>query len=162
MQNIKNILFLDLTPRQKSQLLGTLKAYFKKFCTLSKTEIIDKFFEDEKYYIKIENPHFEFMKDFFEDEKFYKDVEKYLDFLLYEKQQKELMQPYIDKQKELLKEQKKRAQEYKMSKQKPTKKQLFYYDKITKAHNIQKKDTTNATKLDLRNWIMEILDEFDI
>ena len=162
MQNIKNLLFLSLTPRQKSQLLGTLKAYYKKFSSLSKIEIIDKFYEDEKYYIEIGNPHFEFMKDYFEDDKFYRDIEKYFDFLSYEEQQKELMQPYLDKQKELAKLQRKKAQEYKMSKQKPTKKPLFYYDKITKAHNIEKKDTTEATKLDLRNWIMEILNEFDI
>ena len=162
MQNIKNLIFLNLTQRQKSQLLGTLKSYYKKFENLSKTEIIDKFFEDEKYYLDIENPHFEFMKDFFEDEKFYRDIEKYFDFLEYEKQQKELLKPYLDKQKELMKIQRKKAQEYKMSKLKPTKKQLFYYEKITKAHNIEPKDTTNASRLDIRNWIMEILDEYDI
>lgn len=162
MQNIKNILFTALSQRQKSQLLGTLKAYYKKFSSLSKTEIIDKFFEDEKYYIDINNPHFEFMKDYFDDEKFYRDIEKYIDFLIYESQQKKLMEPYLEKQKELMKIQRKKAQDYKMSKLKPTKKQLFYYEKITKAHNKQMRDTTNASRLDLRNWIMEILDEFDI
>ncbi len=162
MQNIKNILFTALSQRQKSQLLGTLKAYYKKFSSLSKTEIIDKFFEDEKYYIDINNPHFEFMKDYFDDEKFYRDIEKYIDFLIYESQQKKLMEPYLQKQKELMKIQRKKAQDYKMSKLKPTKKQLFYYEKITKAHNKQMRDTTNASRLDLRNWIMEILDEFDI
>ena len=65
----------------------------------------------------------------------------------------------MDKQKEMLKIQRKKAQEYKMSKLKPTKKQLFYYDKITKAHGVQKKDTTNATRLDLKNWIIEIIEK---
>ena len=46
-----------------------------------------------------------------------------------------------------------------MSKLKPTKKQLFYYEKIAKAHNVPLKDTSNASRLELRNWIMEILDE---
>ena len=45
-----------------------------------------------------------------------------------------------------------------MSKLKPTAKQLKYYEKITKAHKIEKKDVENASRLDLRNWIMEILD----
>ncbi len=162
MQNIKNLLFSNLTPRQKSQLLGTLKSYYKKFPNLSKTDIIDKFFEDEKYYLEIDNPHFEFMKDFFEDENFLKDIKKYFDFLDYENEQKKLMQPYLDKQKELMKIQRKKAQEYKMSKLKPTKKQLYYYEKITKAHNIEKKDTTEASRLDVRNWIMEIINEYDI
>lgn len=159
MQNIKNALFLNLTPRQKSQLLGTIKAYFKNFPTLSNLELIDKFFEDEKYYLDINQPHFEFMKDYFEDDLFFRDLKKYLDFLSYEKKQLELMKPYLDKQKEIAKQQRKKAQEYKMSKLKPTKKQLLYYDKITKAHNIKKKDVKEASRLDLRNWIMEILEK---
>ena len=48
-----------------------------------------------------------------------------------------------------------------MSKLKPTQKQLMYYDKITSNHNIKKKDTTNASRLDLRNWIMEIINEYN-
>lgn len=159
MQNIKNILFLYLTPRQKSQLLGTLKAYHKKFKNLSNSDITDKFIEDEKYYIDIENPHFEFLKDYFEDDLFLKELKKYLDFLSFQDEQMEKMEPYIQKQKELLKIQRKKAQEFKMSKLPPTKKQLFYYDKITKSHNIEKKDTTNASRLDLKNWIMEIIEE---
>ena len=159
MQDIKNSLFLYLTPRQKSQLLGTLKSYHKKFNSLNVDELIDKFLEDEKYYIQIENPHFEFLTDYFEDEKFYIELKKFFDFCAYEKRQKDLMKPYLDKQKELAKAMRKKAQEYKMSKLKPTKKQLLYYDKITKAHNLEKKDTENASRLDLRNWIMEIIEK---
>ena len=159
MQNIKNSLFLYLTPRQKSQLLGTLKAYFKKFPKLSSEETAFKFLEDEKYYLDINNPHFEFVGDYLDDDNFLKDLKKFFDFLQYENKQKELMKPYMDKQKELAKIQRKKAQEFKMSKLKPTKKQLFYYDKITKAHHVEKKDVSNASRLDVRNWIMELLEE---
>ncbi len=161
MQNIKNCIFLYLTKRQKSQLLGTLKAYFKKYPERNIDEIIDKFLEDERYFIEIGNPHFEFVNDYFENEEFYKDLKKFFEFCMWEKHQQELMEPYINKQKEIAKIQRKKAQEYKMSKLKPTKKQLFYYDKITKSHNIEKKDTTNASRLDLRNWIMEIIEKYD-
>ena len=161
MQNIKNSLFLYLTLRQKSQLLGTLKSYSKKFSELNSEELAYKFLEDEKYYIDIKNPHFEFVGEYFEDDNFLKDLKKFFDFCTYEKRQKELMEPYLDKQKELAKQMRKRAQEFKMSKLKPTKKQLMYYDKITKTHNVEKKDTENASRLDLRNWIMEIIDSDD-
>lgn len=77
----------------------------------------------------------------------------------FELEQKEKLKPIIEKQKQFQKEQRKRAQDFKMSKLKPTKKQLFYYEKVAKAHNIQMKDTLNATRLDLRNWIMEIIDK---
>ena len=161
MQNIKNSLFLYLTPRQKSQLLGTLKSYSKKFVDFTSEDLTYKFLEDEKYYIDIENPHFEFVKEYFEDDAFLKDLKKFFDYCAYERRQKELMEPYLDKQKEIAKQMRKRAQEFKMSKLKPTKKQLMYYDKITKAHNVEKKDVENASRLDLRNWIMEILDQND-
>lgn len=160
MQNIKSSLFLYLTSRQKSQLLGTLKSYSKKF-ELNSEELAYKFLEDEKYYLDIENPHFEFVKDYLEDDLFFKELKKFFDFCAFEKRQKELMEPYLDKQKQIAKEMRKRAQEFKMSKLKPTKKQLLYYEKITKAHNVTKKDTENASRLDLRNWIMEILDSED-
>ena len=160
MQNIKSSLFLYLTPRQKSQLLGTLKSYSKKF-DLNSEELAYKFLEDEKYYLNIENPHFEFLKNYLEDDLFFKELKRFFDFCAYEKHQKELMEPYLDRQKQIAKEIRKRASEFKMSKLKPTKKQLLYYEKITRAHNVPKKDTENASRLDLRNWIMEILDSED-
>ena len=160
MQNAKNSLFLYLTPRQKSQLLGTLKSYAKKF-DLGSEDLAYKFLEDEKYYLDINNPHFEFVGDYLEDDIFLKDLKKFFDYCQWEKRQKELMEPYLDKQKELAKIARKKAQEFKMSKLKPTKKQLAYYEKITKAHGVEKKDTENASRLDLRNWIMEIIEGED-
>ena len=161
MQNIKASVFLYLTSRQKSQLLGTLKSYFKKFPDFSIDELSSKFLEDEKYYLDIKNPHFEFVADFLNSDEFYKDLKNFFKFCEYEKIQKEKMEPYILHQKELAKEARKKANDYKMSKLKPTKKQLNYYDRITKAHNVVKKDTQNASRLDLRNWIMEIINEYN-
>ena len=46
-----------------------------------------------------------------------------------------------------------------MSKLPPTKKQLFYYEKISKAHGVKMKSTEGATRLDLKNWIMEIIEQ---
>lgn len=159
MQNIKNCVFLYLTPRQKSQLLGTLKSYYKKFLNLSKDELIAKFLDDEKYYIEIENPHFEFVSEYFNDDRFYSDLEKYFSYLEYEKKAREKLEPYLEKQKELAKIQRKKAAEFKMSKLKPTKKQLAYYEKLVCAHKVEKKEVKDASRLDLRNWIMEILDK---
>ena len=161
MQNIKSSLFPDLTARQKSQLLGTLKSYFKKFDSLSFDDLCSKFLEDEKYYLDISQPHFEFMKDYLENDNFYRDLKKFFEFCEWEKKQKEKMKPLLDKQKELMKQIRQKASDYKMSKLKPTKKQLWYYDKITKAHGVEKKDTDGASRLDLKNWIVEIIDEYN-
>ena len=32
---------------------------------INNNEVIDKFLEDEKYYLDIGNPHFEFVEDYF-------------------------------------------------------------------------------------------------
>ena len=78
MQNIKSCVFLYLTPRQKSQLLGTLKSYFKKFPSLNKTEIIDKFLEDEKYYLQLNASRFPFLSGVIDDETFLNDSVLYI------------------------------------------------------------------------------------
>lgn len=158
MFNVKNNIFLNFTRIQKNNLLSFLKSFVKKHKELSKADIIDKFIEDENYYFEINNPHFEFLENCLSDEDFLKDLGVFIDSVFYELKQKEAMRPVMEKQKQILKEQRKRANDYKMSKLKPTKKQLFYYEKIAKAHGIEMKNTENASRLDLRNWIMEIIE----
>ena len=46
-----------------------------------------------------------------------------------------------------------------MSKELPTKKQLYYYEKLCKQYRIIQKDTSEMSRLDLKNIIGEILDE---
>lgn len=139
-------------------LISFLKSFVKKNQNLSQGEIIDKFIEDETYYYEINNPHFEFCIPHFSEEDFLRDLKIFIDAVFYELKQKELMKPLLEKQKQFQKEQRKRAGDFKMSKLKPTKKQLLYYEKITKAHGLEMKDTKEATRLDLRNWIMEIIE----
>ena len=47
-----------------------------------------------------------------------------------------------------------------MSKEAPTKKQLYYYDKLCKRYSLEKKDVEELSKLDLRNEIDRILNEY--
>ena len=62
-------------------------------------------------------------------------------------------------QKEFDKKKRKFLQEVKMSKEAPTKKQLYYYDRLCKKYSIEKKNTDELSKLDLRNEIESILNE---
>ena len=45
-----------------------------------------------------------------------------------------------------------------MSKEQPTKKQLYYYDRLCKKYNIEKKELTS--KLEARDEIERILNEY--
>lgn len=158
MFNLKNQIFLNFTPRQKSMLFGFLKEFVKKHKTLAALDIIDKFIENESYYLEINNPHFEFLADYLSDDEFLRDLKTFIEAVFYELEQKEKMRPLIEAQKQFQKEQRKRANDFKMSKLPPTKKQLKYYEKVAKAHNVTMKNIENATRLDLRNWIMEIIE----
>ena len=71
-----------------------------------------------------------------ETKKYLYECRKYYDY-------KKSQQPIIEAQKEF--EKKKRAflREVKMSKESPTKKQLYYYDKLCKKYNLEKKELTS-------------------
>ena len=68
-------------------------------------------------------------------------------------------QPFIQAQKEFEKKKRNFLKEVKMSKEAPTKKQLYYYDRLCKKYNIEKKELTS--KLEARDEIDKILNEND-
>lgn len=159
--NIKKSLFVYLTQRQKSQLFGTLSAYVQKFPELCAQDLLYKFLDDEKYYLDMGNPHFEFVGDYFNNDKFLKDIEKYFNHLKKEQAQKEKMRPYIDKQKAYAKQMRQKAKEYRLSKLPPTKKQIKYYLRLVRVYDLELKDVNNASRLDLMNWIDDILSKYE-
>ena len=157
MYEIKKQIYLDLTKTQKSALCNFLRALVKKSPELSVDEILHKFIEDEEYYLEINSSRFEFLADLLEDETFLNDTQKYLKECRKYYDYKKSQEPIIQAQKEF--EKKKRAflREVKMSKELPTKKQLYYYDKLCKKYGLEKKELTS--KLEARNEIDRILSE---
>lgn len=155
MYEIKKQIYLDLTKTQKSALCNFLRALVKKSPELSVEEILNKFLGDEKYYLEINNSRFEFLSEIIDDEKFLNDTEKYLKECRKYYDYKKLQEPIIQTQKEFEKKKRKFLQEVKMSKDAPTKKQLYYYEKLCKKYNIEPKELTS--KLEARDEIDKIL-----
>lgn len=148
-----------MTKTQKSALCNFLRALVKKSQQMSVEDIYDKFVEDERYYLEINNPHFEFLEDYLDSDKFMeesilylKECRKYYDY-------KKKQEPIIQAQKEFEKKKREFLKEVKMSKEAPTKKQLYYYDRLCKKYNIEKKELTS--KLEARDEIDKILNEHD-
>lgn len=159
MYQIKNQIYQDMTKTQKSALCTFLRALVKKSPQMSVGDIYDKFVEDERYYLEINNPHFEFLEDYLDSDKFMeesilylKECRKYYDY-------KKKQEPIIQAQKEFEKKKREFLKEVKMSKEAPTKKQLYYYDRLCKKYNIEKKELTS--KLEARDEIDKILNEHD-
>ena len=81
MYEIKKQIYLDLTKNQKSALCNYLRALVKKSTDSSADNIIEKFLEDEKYYLEINASRFEFLAEKLYDNQFLADTEltqKYL------------------------------------------------------------------------------------
>ena len=72
---------------------------------------------------------------------------------------KEKMQPFIEKQKLLAKEARRRASEWRQSHEKPTKKQVLYYKALCAQAKVDGVDLTNKSKLDLKNMISDLLNK---
>ena len=153
----KNNSFLNLTKTQKAALLSHLKRFTKKHSSYGVQKILDEFIEEEDYYREVGNIHFEWIFEELEKEVFLNEIKSYISYLLFELEQKERQKPFLEEQKKRAKQMRRQAQEFKMSKDAPTKKQLYYYEKLCKKYNIAQKETENLSRLDLRNMIDEIL-----
>ena len=135
------------------------KAVCEPKFSLSAEEILDKFLEDEKYYLELGASRFPFLEDVIEERDFLKDTEMYIKECIKYYEYKEKQRPIIEANKEFERKKRKFLQEVKMSKEEPTKKQLYYYDRLCKKYSIEKKDVKKLSKLDLRNEIESILNE---
>ena len=157
MYEIKKQIYLDFSKTQKAALCNFLRALVKKSPELSVDEIMQKFIEDEKYYLEINNSRFEFLENLLDDEQFLKDTEKYLKECRKYYDYKKSQEPLIQAQKEFEKKKREFLRQVKMSKGSPTKKQLYYYEKLCKKYNLEKKEL--SSKLEARDEIDKILKE---
>lgn len=157
MYEIKKQIYLNLTKNQKSALCNYLRALVKKNSDLSAEEIWESFVADEKYYLELNCSRFEFLAEIIDEQTFESDTKKYLKECIKYYEYKESQRPIIEANKEFEKKKRKFLQEVKMSKEPPTKKQLYYYERLCKKYNIEKLEL--SSKLDARNEIDKIITE---
>ncbi len=157
MYEIKKQIYLDFTKNQKAALCSYLRAFVKKFPELSLDEVWEKFVYDEKYYLEMDCSRFEFLKDVIEEDNFKSDTLKYINECKKYYEYKEKQRPIIEANKAFEKQKREFLKEVKMSKESPTKKQLYYYDKLCKKYGLEKREL--ESKLDARNEIDKIINE---
>ena len=159
MYQIKNRIYLNFDKTQKSGICNYLRALVKQNLDKTCSDILDKFIEDEKYYLELKTSRFPFLADVINDNEFIRDTEDYIKECIKYYEYKEKQRPIIEANKEFEKKKRKFLQEVKMSREKPTKKQLYYYDRLCKKYSIEKKNVEELSRLDLRNEIERILNE---
>lgn len=161
MYNTKNKIYPTFDKTQKSGVCNFLRALTKQNLTKSVEEILEIFIEDEKYYLKLNSSRFPFLKEYIFDVSFIRDTKVYITECKKYYEYKEKLKPIIEAQKEFEKKKRKFLQEVKMSKELPTKKQLYYYKKLCDRYNIELIDLEKASKLDLKNEIEGILKKYE-
>ena len=126
MYQIKNSIYLDFDKTQKSGVCNYLRALVKQNLELSCDDILNKFIEDESYYLELNASRFPFLTDYINDETFLEDTKAYIKECKKYYEYKEKQKPLIEAQKAYEKNKRKFLQEVKMSKEAPTKKQIYY------------------------------------
>ena len=159
MYEIRKQIYLDLTKNQKSALCNFLRALVKKSPEMSAGEILEKFVEDERYYLEIGASRFEFLGEIIDDDVFLSDSEKFITACRKYYDYKKTQEPVIRANKEFEKKKRKFLQEVKMSKEAPTKKQVYYYEKLCKKYNLEKREL--GSKLEARDEIDRIIREHE-
>lgn len=153
-----NFFILDsLSKIQKSSLVSFVKIFVKKNHLLSAEDIYFKFLDEMEYDFAINNPKFPWIEEFLESEKFEKDVKNIIKNTLQQMVYKEAQKPYIEKQKAYAKIARKKATEWRQSHEKPTRKQISYYNALCEKNKVAKIDLSEKSKLDLKNMISELL-----
>lgn len=159
MYEIKKQIYQGFTKNQKSALCNFLRALVKKSPEKSVDEILENFIEDEKYYSQINASRFSFLEKILDEDNFLIDTRKFLAECRKYYDYKKSQEPIIMAQKEFEKRKRKFLQQVKMQHEKPTKKQLYYYDKLCKKYGLDKKNTENLSKFDLKEEISQIIEE---
>ena len=155
-----NFFILDsLSKIQKSSLVSFVKIFVKKNHSLSAEDIYFKFLDEMEYDFAINNPKFPWIEEFLESEKFEKDVKNIIKNTLQQMVYKEAQKPYVEKQKVYAKIARKKATEWRQSHEKPTRKQISYYNALCEKNKVAKVDLSEKSKLDLKNMISELLNE---
>jgi len=156
----KKSVFNYLTKTQKSNLCHYIASFVKKYYKQEVSEILNKFLDDEKYYLEINASRLPWLEEVIDSEEFLKELELYIKANQKNCFYKEKQRPIYEQQKKHAKEQRKKAQEWKMSKQRASKVQVKYYKALCKRYKIENPiDLETASKLDLKNAISEILDK---
>lgn len=157
MYEVKKQIYLDFTKNQKSALCNYLRAYVKQRLNMSCDAIFESFVEDEKYYLELDCSRFEFLSDAIDNDEFMTDTLKYIKECKKYYEYKEKQRPIIEANKAYEKKKREFLREVKMSKEPPTKKQLYYYERLCRKYGLTKRELDS--KLDARNEIDKIISE---
>lgn len=151
-------IFADLTKYQKSSFFSYIKIFTKKHAEYSVDDIWNKFSEEQNYLTKINRQIFTWLNNFWDKPNFEKSVKFIINAEKQKISVKEKNKIYYNQHKDQINIAKNKAKLWRQSKEKPTKKQIAYYNALCKKSGIQTGDLSCLSKLDLIKMISELTD----
>lgn len=156
----KQRIYLYFNKTQKSTLCSFLRSFVKRYIENTADVILEKFIEEEEYYLKLNILQFPFIEDKLQEKEFLNETLEYIKACKKYYEYKKENTRQIMKQKEFERKKRRFLQELKMSKEQPTQKQIYYYSRLCKKYGIKEKSTDSLSKLDLKKEIESIMDEY--
>ena len=150
---------LNFTKTQQTSLKNYIKTFVKKNCEKSSKDILNCLLEDLKYDFALDNSRYFWLKDYIDDKNLIKELLLLIDKNKKMLQYKESQKPYLEKQKAAAKIYRQKLKKLKQSKEKPTKKQISYYNSLCEKMGIQKADITDKSKADLIELIGQLVEK---
>ncbi len=155
MYQIKKQIYQDFSKTQKSALCNFLRALTKK-CP---ENTLEKFIEDEKYYLEQGSSRFEFLADIIDEEWFLKDTQRFINECVRFYDYKKSQEPFIQAQKAYEKQKRAFLRDRKMETEEPTKKQLSYYKSLCKKYNIEMMKEEEMSKFSVKEAIGRMVEK---
>ena len=115
MYQLKNKIYQYFDKTQKSGVCNYIRALVKQNLELSYSEILDKFIDDEKYYLKLNASRFPFLENYIDTDIFVNETTEYIKECVKYYKYKESQRPILEAQKEFEKTKRKFLQEVKMN-----------------------------------------------
>ncbi|MCR5260595.1 MAG: hypothetical protein K6C94_02035 [Candidatus Gastranaerophilales bacterium] len=131
----------------------------KKSDICDKKELLKRLSDELKYEVRLENTRYFWLKEYLDDEDFYKDLSLWVQRYLQAIKQKQCQAQYTEKRKMYLKTVRKNLLKNRQSHEKPTAKQIKYYNYLCEKYGIAAENTEDKSKLDLINLINGIINE---
>ena len=150
---------LNFTKTQQASLKNHIKTFVKKNFDKPSKDILNCFIEDLKYDFSLDNSRYFWLKDYLDDKNLVKELLFLIDKNKKLLQYKESQKPYIEKQKAKAKVYRQKLKKLKQSHEKPTKKQISYYNSLCEKLGIEKTDITDKSKADLIELIGQLVEK---
>lgn len=159
MTNLSKQFSDSLSVNQKASLKAFVKLFVKKNIDLEPKVVFKKIIEEFRYDFQLKYSRYVWLKNFIEEDIFKSYLFNLINKQMQYEKYKKIQTANKEKIKEFNKKYRQKAKIFRQSHEKPTVKQLKYYNFLCEKYKIEKVSLQDKSKLDIMNLISEIVEK---